>query len=90
MNSIVGLVKLRLTVNDATQTAIAEISPPGVPWERVVHSVRIAWANVLAPGVSQNRIECLGWEKIDSPPQGWKRLAGHWSEPVIIWVEAAA
>ena len=67
------------------ESAIAEIMPPGLAPERLVHTVRIAWGNALAPGMSQNRIACLGWERIEAAPEGWKPLPGHWSEPVLIW-----
>ena len=70
-------------------TAIGEIVPPGIPRERVVHTVRVAWANSIFPGVSQNRIECRGWERIERVPSSWEPIASRWSEPVVIWRDQA-
>ena len=80
-----GLFRFRIKKEGQEETAVAEIVPPGLPFESVVHTVRIAWGNALAPGVSQNRIECLGWELMDAPPAGWRPAVSGWSEPVVIW-----
>jgi hypothetical protein len=72
------------------ETAFVEIAAPGIPSEQVVHIVRVAWANAVVPGVSQNRIECFGWQRIDKPPLAWEPVPSRFSAPVIIWRQQRA
>lgn len=85
MRGITGLFAFQMKVNGAPRPAIAEIIEPGIPLEKVVHAVRGEWANLVVPGVSQNRIECLGWETVAAVPAGWKPVKGMGANPVIVW-----
>ena len=88
MNGITGLFSFQMKVNGEARPAIAEIVEPGIAREKVVHVVRGEWANLVVPGVSQNRIECLGWEKVESAPAGWKPAKKTGANPVIVWRSA--
>lgn len=74
-----------MKVNGEARPAIAEIVAPGLAREKVVHVVRGEWANAIVPDVSQNRIECLGWERIQAAPEGWRPEKTHSANPVVVW-----
>lgn len=80
-----GLFIFKMRMSGVDQPAIVEISEPGIPSEKVVHVVRGEWANLVAPNVSQNRIECLGWNRTDAVPDGWKPTEAIGPNPVIVW-----
>ena len=88
MKCVTGLFSFQMKVNGETRPAIAEIIEPGIAPEKVVHVIRGEWANLVVPGVSQNRIECLGWEKVESAPEGWKPAKKTGANPVIVWRNA--
>lgn len=90
MNRVTGLFAFKMTVNGEAQSAIVEIIEPGIPSESVVHVVRGEWAGLVVPGVSQNRIECLGWTRTETTSDGWKPTPAIGPNPVIIWRPADA
>ncbi len=69
-----GLFMFRMKVNGEERPAAVEIAPPGIASEKVVQVVRGEWANLVVPGVSQNRIECLGYDRIETVPAGTEAL----------------
>lgn len=71
---------------DEERPAIVEITDPGINSQSVVHVVRQEWANLLVPGVSQNRIECLGWERIDVRPEGLRPTRAIGPNPLLFWL----
>ncbi len=85
MGNVIGLFAFQMKVNGEPRPAVAEIIAPGIPSEKVVHVVRGEWANVVVPGVSQNRIECLGWERVEAAPEGWRPAKAMGANPVIVW-----
>ncbi len=85
MSEVTGLFSFQMKVNGEARTAIAEIVAPGIAREKVVHVVRGEWANAIVPGVSQNRIECLAWERIPAAPEGWHPGKTQSANPVVIW-----
>ncbi|MEO5717613.1 MAG: hypothetical protein ABIR29_03470 [Chthoniobacterales bacterium] len=85
MHEVTGLFAFQMKVNGESRPAIAEITAPGIPPEKVVHVVRGEWANLVVPGVSQNRIECLGWEKVEAAPAGWRPFKKTGAHPLIVW-----
>ena len=85
MSQVTGLFSFQMKVNGEPRPALAEIIRPGIPKEKVVHVVRGEWANVIVPGVSQNRIECRGWEPVGAAPAGWRRAKASGANPVILW-----
>jgi hypothetical protein len=85
VNALTGFFTFKMKVNDEPRQAVIEIRPPGISSEKVVHVVRGEWANLVAPSVSQNRIECLGWNRLDASPNGWKPTKTIGPNPVIIW-----
>lgn len=85
MNEITGLFAFQMKVNGEARPALAEIVEPGIPHHKVVHVVRGEWANVVFPGISQNRIECLGWNQVEAGPTGWRPAKKTGANPVIIW-----
>lgn len=90
VNEVTGLFTFQMKVNGEPRPALAQIIEPGLPPEKVVHVVRGEWANLVAPGVSQNRIECLGWEKAEAAPEGWVPVKKTGANPVIVWRPAAS
>jgi hypothetical protein len=74
-----------MKVGGEERPAIIEITDPGIRPEEVVHVVRGEWANLVVPGVSQNRIECLGWDRIDKAPDDWQSTKPIGPHPLIIW-----
>lgn len=85
MKTVTGLFSFQMKVNGELRPAVVEITAPGIPVQKVLHVVRGEWANSIVPGVSQNRIECLGWERIETAPDGWKQLKAKGAYPVIVW-----
>ena len=85
MREVMGLFGFQMKINGEPRLAVAEIVAPGIPREKVVHVVRGEWARVVAPEVSQNRIECLGWEKVETAPEGWRPVKIRSAHPVIVW-----
>ena len=85
MSQRTGFFRLTMRAEGKELIEIAQVHPPGLPGERLVHVLRCEWAERILPGVSQNRIECLGWEPIDSPPPGWQPIRTASDNPVTIW-----
>jgi hypothetical protein len=85
MSQLTGFFRLSMRAEGKELTAIAQIHSPGLPGERLVHILRCEWADRLRPGLSQNRIECLGWERIEAPPADWEAIKGGSENPVTIW-----
>ena len=85
MNRVTGLFAFKMKVNGEERPAVVEIKAPGIKSEQVVHIVRGEWANLLVPDVSQNRIECLGWNRIDQVPEGLEPCKAIGPNPVVIW-----
>ncbi len=85
MNWVTGVFTFKMKVGGEERPAIVEITEPGIKSEQVVHVVRGEWANLVVPGVSQNRIECLGWDRIDKPPEGWVPTKAIGPNPLVIW-----
>ena len=85
MSAVTGLFAFKMKVNGEPRKAVVEITSPGISSEKVVHVVRGEWANLVAPGVSQNRIECLGWDSLEATPVGWKPVKAIGPNPVIVW-----
>ncbi|HEY1770205.1 MAG TPA: hypothetical protein VGG02_08110 [Chthoniobacterales bacterium] len=77
-----------IKVNGVEQSALVEIAAPGLPSYDVVRVVRGEWANRFAPGISQNRIECLGREAIDIIPDGWEAVSVSSPYPVRLFQQA--
>ena len=82
---MIGLFTFKMKVRGEALSAIVAISEPGIKSEEVVHAVRGEWANMVVPGVSQNRIECLGWDRIDETPEGYEPTKAIGPRPVTIW-----
>ncbi|MEO8440470.1 MAG: hypothetical protein ABI540_09640 [Spartobacteria bacterium] len=80
-----GFFAFKMKASGEERPAFVEITAPGIPSERVVHVVRGEWANRVVPGVSQNRIECLGWDRVEKVPDGWAALPASGADPVIVW-----
>ncbi|MBA3830717.1 MAG: hypothetical protein H0X34_02245 [Chthoniobacterales bacterium] len=74
-----------MNVRDEERPAIVEITGPGIKSEDVVRIVRQEWANLAVPGVSQNRIECLGWDRIEARPDGLQPTKAIGPNPLIFW-----
>lgn len=87
---LTGFFRLQMRANGAESPAIAQLRPPGVAREHLVHVIRCEWADRLLPEMSQNRIECLGWESIAAPPSGWEPMKCGSSNPVTIWRPVSA
>ena len=85
VSQVTGLFAFKMKVNGEPRQAVVEIIAPGISSEKVVHAVRGEWANLIVPGVSQNRIECLGWDRVETAPEGWKPTKPIGPNPVIIW-----
>jgi hypothetical protein len=85
VDRVTGLFSFKMKVNGEERPAIVEITEPGIKCEQVLHVVRGEWANLVVPGVSQNRIECLGWDRIDNAPEGWEPIKPIGPNPLIIW-----
>jgi hypothetical protein len=85
MSRVTGLFAFRMKVNGEDRGAIVEITEPGIVLENVVHVVRGEWVNLVVPRVSQNRIECLGWEPAETTPEGWLPTPAIGPNPVIVW-----
>jgi len=83
--SLTGFFRLNMRANGEESPAIAQLHSPGLAREQLVRVVRCEWADRLRPGVSQNRIECLGWEPIEAPPAGWEPMKAGSAHPVTIW-----
>ena len=84
-SSLTGFFRLNMRANGEESPAIAQLHPPGLAREQLVRVVRCEWADRLRPGVSQNRIECLGWEPIEAPPADWEPMKAGSANPVTIW-----
>jgi len=82
---LTGFFRLNMRANGAESPAIAQIHSPGLAPQYLIHVVRCEWADHLFPELSQNRIECLGWEAIEAPPSGWRAIKGGSANPVTIW-----
>jgi hypothetical protein len=85
MSRDTGLFAFRMKVNGEDRGAIVEITEPGIALENVVHVVRGEWVNLVVPRISQNRIECLGWERAQTTPEGWTPTPAIGPNPVIVW-----
>jgi hypothetical protein len=85
VSEVTGLFAFKMKVNGEPRRAVVEIIPPGIASEKVVHVVRGEWANLVAPGVSQNRIECLGWDRAEATPDSWIPTKAIGPNPVIVW-----
>ena len=90
MSQVTGFFHLTMRVGGEESIALAQVHPPGLPGERLLHVLRCEWADRLHPGLSQNRIECLGWEPIEAPLPGWQPLKARSSTPVTIWQQVTA
>lgn len=84
-SSLTGFFRLNMRANGEESPAIAQLHPPGLAREQLIRVVRCEWADRLRPGVSQNRIECLGWEAIEAPPADWEPMKARSAHPVTIW-----
>lgn len=84
-SSLTGFFRLNMRANGEESPAIVQLHPPGLAREQLVRVVRCEWADRLRAGVSQNRIECLGWEPIEAPPADWEAMKGRSANPVTIW-----
>lgn len=87
MSRVTGLFAFKMKVEGQERPATVEIVAPGLETQHVVHVVRGEWANLIVPGVSQNRIECLGWAPIERAPEGWKPNKPIGPHPLRIWRE---
>jgi hypothetical protein len=85
VSGVTGLFAFKMKVNGEGRPAIVEITAPGIPSEKVVHVVRGEWANLVVPGISQNRIECLGWDRVEAPPDGWVATEAIGPNRMIVW-----
>lgn len=85
MSPVTGLFSFKMKAQGAEHSVIAEIKRPGIEAEHVVRIVRGEWRNLIAPDVSQNRIECLGWNAASEIPAGWRRTKPMSAEPVVLW-----
>jgi hypothetical protein len=85
MSLVTGLFTFRMKAQGIEHPLIAEIKEPGIKAEHVVRIIRGGWGNLVAPGVSQNRIECLGWSAASEIPAGWQRTKPMSAEPVVLW-----
>ncbi len=90
VNQVTGLFRFKMKVRDEERPAIVEITGPGIKSEDVVRIVRQEWANLVVPGVSQNRIECLGWERIEARSEGLQPAKAIGPNPLIFWQAAGA
>ena len=86
MARITGLFDFQMKVEGEDADALVEIIEPGIESWKVVQHVRGEWANVCAPGVSQNRIECRGWERSKRSCESRMPVRGQYA-PVVIWRE---
>jgi hypothetical protein len=85
VSQVTGLFAFKMKVNGEPHRAVIEIIAPGISSEKVVHAVRGEWATLIVPGVSQNRIECLGWDRAEAAPEGWKAKKAIGPNPIIVW-----
>jgi hypothetical protein len=85
MSQLTGFFRLTMRADGQELIAIGQVHPPGLASERLVHVIRCQWAELIVPGVSQNRIECLGWEPLEAAPAGWQPIKAGSSNPVTIW-----
>ncbi|MGI8891060.1 MAG: hypothetical protein ACR2G0_09810 [Chthoniobacterales bacterium] len=85
MSRVTGLFTFKMKVKGEERPAAVEIKEPGIPSEKVVQIVRGEWARLAVPGVSQNRIECLGWERVESPPPESQPVKAIGPEPIFFW-----
>ena len=90
MSPLTGFFHLSMRADGKELTAIAQVHLPGLPGQRLVHVIRCEWADRLVPGLSQNRIECLGWKQIEAAPAGWRPVKTRSDNPVTIWRPTAA
>ena len=86
MARLTGLFDFQMKVEGKDGEALVEIIEPGIESWKVVQHVRGEWANVCAPGVSQNRIECRGWERSKRSCESRTPVRGQYA-PVMIWRE---
>ena len=80
-----GLFRFKLKACGEERSTIVEITGPGIRSEYVVRVVRQEWANLVVPGTSQNRIECLGWDRIEARPDGLQPIRAIGPNPLIFW-----
>ena len=85
MSQLTGFFRLTMRADGKELPAIAQVRSPGLPGERLVHVIRCEWADRLVPDLSQNRIECLGWEAIETAPADWQPIKTRSDNPVTIW-----
>lgn len=90
MSQVTGCFRFKMKVNGTEQLATFEIKPPGLPAEKVVQVVRGEWRNLAAPRVSQNRIECLGYQSIASPVDSSLGVKAIGPYPVVFYPPAPA
>ena len=86
MARITGLFDFQMKVEGKDGDALVEIIEPGIESWQLVQHVRGEWANVCAPGVSQNRIECRGWGRSKRGCELRVAVRGQCA-PVMIWRE---
>jgi hypothetical protein len=89
-SQLTGFFRFDMRANGKEMPAIAQVHPPGLPREHLLHVVRCEWADRLLPGLSQNRIECLRWEAVEAPPAGWERIKAGSANPVTIWRQVSS
>ena len=85
MSLVTGLFAFRMKAQGAEHPLIAEIKEPGIKSEHLVRLIRGEWANLIAPAISQNRVECLGWKKVEEIPAGWRSNRPAGAEPFLLW-----
>ena len=85
VEKVTGLFEFKMKVNGENRPAFVEIMPPGLRSEYVGYVARLEWANLVLPGISQNRIECLGRTRVQSAPEGCVAVRAIGPNPVLIW-----
>ncbi len=85
MSQVTGLFTFKMKVNGEALPATVEITAPGIASEHVVRVVRGEWAALVVPRVSQNRIECLGYDRIEAAPPDQKPTRAIGPHPLLIW-----
>jgi hypothetical protein len=88
MARITGLFDFQMKVEGTDADALVEIMEPGIEFWNVVLYVRGEWANVCAPDVSQNRIECREWDRSKRSCESRIAVRGRYA-PVVIWRESS-
>ncbi len=85
MPQVTGLFTFKMKAGGEERPVTVEIAEPGLPSERVVQLVRGEWANLCAPRLSQNRIECLGWEPASAVPEAMAPVKARGAYPMKFW-----